>query len=471
MSDATTLPRRVTINDLPTEIKERIVELCAEQDERLKQTLGQTRYTKSSVRGIGSCGRGPLDLIGLSTLIAAPYRFKTIKVSRSAWPVFAFRIAAVRAQYFTMLDIDECSKATLEGFLPLFPRFPNIKTLKVHPSATQHICGNHWYPHILGDLDTQVGYARVAFVGLLARLRSLEIQSHADLLYLDAFIGRAERVRTLVLDVTNLRSPHTAIRSIAKLSSLEELEITTSASTAIDFAAASSGNVRYPPLQSLTVRGEHLMDDFFDFAALFTGSLTTLVIEMQLAASDEPSDYAQPRELTFPALTDLRLTGCAKLILPLFYSFTADHYPALTTVYLYLNATPELDDADLVTVLQGHVESPRRHFKTLHIFDLACPFYPEEIRYLTSWAATNRVDLVHTPTRIYPETPLVVADPLRNLRNGEMAEQPLVSAVDQTMDFLVQWHGRAKQGQDGDGYSKLATMLRRAELERVAMAT
>ncbi|BGP47516.1 hypothetical protein JCM10450v2_003371 [Rhodotorula kratochvilovae] len=100
---------RVGFDNLPCELKSRIAELCSEGDERVTE---MAELVAAAMSGSHLRWKAPRSSIGMlfctSTVwskIAAPYRFKTLKMSRMSKPVFTYCVAT-RAEHFRHLIFD-----------------------------------------------------------------------------------------------------------------------------------------------------------------------------------------------------------------------------------------------------------------------------------------------------------------------------------------------------------------------------
>ncbi|GAA5970770.1 hypothetical protein JCM11641_004448 [Rhodosporidiobolus odoratus] len=128
---------RRTINDLPAELKKRIVELVALQDESYKQwttaihphledglqpALEQQRqrYGKS-LGALFQCSKAWSDL-------AAPFRFKVLKASR-ADILFQLNVPASRHQHFTRIELDSPDPACLTATLVVGSKLLRLREL------------------------------------------------------------------------------------------------------------------------------------------------------------------------------------------------------------------------------------------------------------------------------------------------------------------------------------------------------
>ncbi|GAA5925636.1 hypothetical protein JCM10213_008842 [Rhodosporidiobolus nylandii] len=143
------------MNNLPVEVKARIVELCNEADEAFKQkSKPQSPSTYDTYSQL------------TFSALAAPYMFKVLKASK-ADVAFKCAISLVRLEFFIELVIDTTDISKLLDILGYIPRMPKLKKVVLNRQTIERLYDygpvsfkrdNYWEPKTL--------YAVEAFRGL-----------------------------------------------------------------------------------------------------------------------------------------------------------------------------------------------------------------------------------------------------------------------------------------------------------------
>ncbi|GAA5871656.1 hypothetical protein JCM8547_007110 [Rhodosporidiobolus lusitaniae] len=435
----------VTINSLPLEVEQRIVEFCAEQDPRFKEwtaafrnmvKLGQGGYLSMAARELV----GDLKDQHRPTLSA----ISVLKASQTKAGIFRFGIAPRRLHHFTELDLGGCPIDLLDAFLPSLASLPKVRTLIMHESAYKHVLGGSSNLRRATRPQTDCDFATNLLLDLLQRVTSLHL--HAL---------RFKDVLALLRATASLRNLHLDLRHSPAL--LTEIPSFLTIVPSLTVLEAS--------ITSLTLRTHSLPRSFLSLAHSFASSLRRL----KLVATSAVDYVAELTGLVFPHLTHLSVDCHQYTFGPLITSSTLDALPVLRSLEYRSDEMTSLDiNHEVIVVVQQHLDSPQRHLRSLTLADRGVPVHPEEIVFLRDWAAKHDLEITLTPSTPFPAMPLAMQD-LDVYTKGE-GEQLVVPAVDRIIAFLTSWHDQAKASPlRVSEYKRIAAVLRAAELERVAM--
>ncbi|BGP14051.1 hypothetical protein JCM10213_002346 [Rhodosporidiobolus nylandii] len=430
MSSTPVLPPEASLERLPAEVKSRIAELCAQQDKRLKETwaaleahavaalpaadelLALVRHQRGKPTSLGSL----FCASRVWSEIAAPFRFRSLKASRTTAPAFRFRIATLRARHFTHIDLDKSLPPDLDALLSLLPLFVSIKSLALHEQPAEHLLGASWSLTTSSrDWHAQKAFTKQTLRDLLSRVEAL-ILHPSNAAQVNSVLAAAPRVLSLELHCSGLNAA--APSAVQLPSSLRRLAIISLSPR--DFPSTLCVPARPPLLESLTWQGTALPPSFIPFAGSFAASLCSLAIEVRSNSGGTYGVDGFEEDPCFPSLTELRLAGDAL-----------------------------------------HSATRRTARSSAFISSV----------YVSEWGQRNGVAVFPYPTELFPEHAFVAAEPLRFWATDGPEGKDLLPAVDRTMAFLADWHEQAKKAARPEEYARLAAVLRAAELERVAMAS
>ncbi|GAA6026827.1 hypothetical protein JCM8097_005888 [Rhodosporidiobolus ruineniae] len=487
-SSEAVLPPRATLDSLPTELKKRIVELCAEQDERFRES---TKYLDEQLVESDNISLAPEldDLVGslkrqyvasvgalfrLSkqwSELAAPFRFKTIKASQGDKSVFQFVVGPLRGHHFTRLELDPVSPTSMSAFLPFLRVLTNIQHVTVHQTSLDGAIGQHGtltnYVYAYGEARA---FAAQHLRRIIAASRSLDLVLSNDV-QVRHFIVNMPTLRRLCLDIQHLRAPTAVLAVVLKhASALEWLEVrlsTEAALPAIDFTLAGLPLCPPPALTALTFHGASPPPWFFTCAALFSTTLRRLEI---FSSRDSTAPLPGFDSLIFPVLTTVRISGRYISLTDLIPSFSPSACPRLESLEIDAHGISEFNaSAEPMPTLAQHLQSPNSSFRSLRIFDLTYPLTAEERVYTKTWSSTHKVTARTDPVEPFPS--FVLFRTGSDLPRDVDSVDDLVSSVDRAADFLASWHAQARQAPRQEEYARLAAVLRAAELARVVAET
>ncbi|BGP12704.1 hypothetical protein JCM10213v2_000621 [Rhodosporidiobolus nylandii] len=323
------------MNNLPVEVKARIVELCNEADEAFKQ---KSKPQSPSTIALAAAPFLPSSAsLARFSALAAPYMFKVLKASK-ADVAFKCAISLVRLEFFIELVIDTTDISKLLDILGYIPRMPKLKKVVLNRQTIERLYDygpvsfkrdNYWEPKTL--------YAVEAFRGL-KKIEELASRNYQGPSALDAL------------------GP-----SLSSVTKLERLElICTYASLHAPFDLSSlKADLFFPPhLRHLRISAAFLHSSHISFAHVFSRTLETLSFDSTYSLEVTSFTQASFRGLDFRASNDL-LFGTLAGIKPL-------TFPSLTSLSLCLSGVLDWEGDD----------SPLDSFTTfLQLRELSIPNY------------------------------------------------------------------------------------------------
>ncbi|GAA5887728.1 hypothetical protein JCM6882_001512 [Rhodosporidiobolus microsporus] len=350
------LPWR-TINDLPTELKERIVELCAEQDRLFRERLDEMKkddMARAVVSGsaVSLQGRSVKALFRVNkefSRLAAPCLFRVLKASKADIH-FKCAIAPYRLAHFRELHLDTQEGAKLQDVLGALPRLVHLRVLVV---STRNLEALWDYGRISFDTASLNGtlpqYAASTFRHLDNKLEEIRTQD-VKMTALRPFTTHfASCLRTLNLQF----AVHTSARFeglagvVSSCTQLQTLRLDylsqRHSSYVFDLSNATSACTFAPPLRRLEIVAGQLHTSMIPFAALFSATLESL----SLAATTKtyPTSISPPPHLTsetFPRVEQFSLSGLDTVVRATWRSIEPRHFPSLATLELDLTNCPWL---------------------------------------------------------------------------------------------------------------------------------
>ncbi|BGP44016.1 hypothetical protein JCM10450v2_008233 [Rhodotorula kratochvilovae] len=470
---------RVKLDDLPTEVKTRIVELCAEQDERFREWTAAVEAMGAMKDGIveirKSHGRSLGALFCTSrdwSAVAAPFVFTTLVASKSASMVFRCSVAFRRHQHFRKLVLDQVPKSTLDSLVPVLRNLTNVHDISIHHSV---------FAYIFKSADTR-GY--ISFAGLGETLRDASANAFAILVPRASTIALRlatfSQVKTVIVRAKALTSLRLALDSFADsgskliellrlVPSLQKLHLSGSHDTTVVVPDPTPAGL--PKLVSLTLEAPNIRPDFLSVAHLFADNLVYLRID---APYNHEADVwkANLDGIVFTRLERVELVGYDNCVISILEAITPSAFPSLTHVRFMF------DEADFILEIDAYSSNILRAFDAqedhpLHLVEMIDPARVPTVTErmcVDEWNSAHRVRMVIEPPCL-PDLAF-----LREAYIGE-EEDELVArreAVERTVDYLVAETRRARavQGEEATAgeYRRLARVLQAAELDRVAMA-
>ncbi|GAA5888390.1 hypothetical protein JCM6882_008601 [Rhodosporidiobolus microsporus] len=486
---------RQTINDLPTELKSRIAELCAEQDADVVSTMKavededgvpyefaemaeavrKTSNYGSSLGGLSSTSKDWSD-------ICAPFRFKTLRASR-ATADFKWSIAYPRSAFFTTLDLDTVVRENLLEALALSPAFPKLESVVLWPTLSVHLQsaeGKVALPS-LQRLLKRVSHLTLKDMSL-ATIWGLDLVPHSR-------FGNLRR-----LDVAGLGywDGSDLLELLNCLPNLERLNITVDEGepASLVLPAGLGPPVRriyasLPALRHLSLRAATMQSDFIPFANVFATSLETLALGAT-AVHDDWTDHPDFEEVTlgegvsFPSLRSLCIEGPPNYSHTFIRSLYAKAFPSLRHLTLRADVveapttfrTVEALNAALTCTtrlsfphpLHITILGPKRTAVQLasHVFTAVAPPGRRPLRIVPPVPAPSE------PFKLAPHELRAETQDRRPAKASRVSEQ-CVEGLEGVVDFLRRRIDWAKRTNDGVALARLVEAARALELERVAV--
>ncbi|GJN88396.1 hypothetical protein Rhopal_001362-T1 [Rhodotorula paludigena] len=488
---------RATLDSLPLEIKARIVELCDEQDERFEAMMDETarraRYVDSAHLDVLVAQCRTTNLPSVSALfrvskawsdLAAPYRFKVLKLSRTHNVTFRCLIAYSRARHFRQLVLDK--PAGPAGDLVFLASILALSFEKV-----QHIVVKQSVIPVLQLTSLSNGHVRLwdqrGFCAMnlrrLLRVATLLDLSVAECGTITEFLKHSLVLRELTVDLAELSdAPDHLAHILAAAPSVTKLRLVTPAGFSFNMTKPSAPPQTWPSLRSLEIEGPLSGDGIASFALHFAASLTSLVIH---TLEDDP-DAVVPlfKSEKLPVLAHLTLrttTDCAyDIAWCMLGTLEPKHVPALTTLAVNFEdhgdaLAADSDDKRLLEQIETFAKASRT-LRKVTLFDTLSTVMSVQQAYFAQWAARLNLRVCLDPHDSQPEWPVLRAREYQQNRapNEEMEQSErdaLTTGVDRTTQFLYEWVGRAKYLGDDVELARIAESLCAVELERAAMLT
>ncbi|GAA6026818.1 hypothetical protein JCM8097_005883 [Rhodosporidiobolus ruineniae] len=473
---------RASLDGLPPELKRRIIELCAEQDERFKQ------WTQAFDEMMERCSDfGPADDVegimqgtkdnyepSVKALFELTKRWSnlTLAASKTQSPVFQYLVAPRRAKLFKRLELDDAPAAVLSSLIPQLPHFPNLREVVFKQHALDAVLGPAGSRRpFLHDYSAAAPFVADLLLRLLEPVTSLHLYLRRDQ-QVEDLVVHSPALRNLVIDLSTLSAAAATLqRTLETAPTLQSLEILTDPdvpSLGIDLRAAVPSCGPAPLLTSLRFSGHSPPTSFFVFAASFSASLA--VLEVHTTHLRAPAPFASLAYLSFPSVTSLQLSGDYHNLKNILSSLTTTAFPSLAGLTLNASGMPNVEiEMEPFPTLFHHANSLPRRLRNLHLFDLVYPFTPQERNFLHDWGKRHDVEIVMDPVKPFPSLQLISAEIEDGERPVEQAE--LFSSVDRTADFLAAWHARVREEPTQEEYTRLAGVLRPAEFARVMAET
>ncbi|BGP12725.1 hypothetical protein JCM10213_008863 [Rhodosporidiobolus nylandii] len=371
--------------DLPVELKERIVELCAEQDDIFREYQARSppkpgrrgervASPRGSERRAGSLRALFQTHRELSTM-AAQFLFKTLKASK-ADVHFQCNISNRRASLFRELHFDTVDTDKLMNIVGAMPRLSNLSKL-----VLQHRPLERLYNYAAITLDEAVlyqdnaKYAAAAFKRIgsgILELHTSGFSTHT----IANFAGTFTSLRCLRVEMKSaVARSNGLIATLAFTKVLEELHILCKdddvSSTPFDLSPACHLTGPAPPLRRLFITSQFTHTSHLAFASLFSSTLERLSFTSTFTR--EASVLRQPifNKERFERLTFLSFRGSDHLLYETVTSILPRHLPALRTLELCLSDVPDWDDEDSpLTAL--HEFSTLEHLRIPNFASLPC---------------------------------------------------------------------------------------------------
>ncbi|EGU12977.1 Salivary gland secretion 1 [Rhodotorula toruloides ATCC 204091] len=513
-------PPRASLDGLPIEIKTRIIELCDRQDKwlaelhRYLKTYAEEReswnddlpqgtskmlaHCEDLAANFGSTVAVLFQLNRSWSSLAAPFRFKvrrphstagsartertvaqTIKVSRTAGTLFQLYIAPKYGRCFRQIDFDEDTpNETFRSILALLPYFPHLVDARLSNAGFSDFLPGHstrdddqltWY-----DLVNQ---APMGLGRLLNSLVTLETDANSEN-SLSRIIKITRNLRSLRLTARRPSwSGEHFVQIIAKLPLLLDLEVppTTSADILKDVAAAAV-SLRLPRLTSYTGPLHSDLASSLALPSAFASSLRRLTFKINDEFEDAFEDDGEPlwpSDTLFPHVRSLTIKTTHDENVRALGGVSPQRFPSITSVHVQAAIFADTIESSY-GLAADYLCANFSRTGTLRHVRLSIEDEPFRAHALDS--VDERIRLPGISVSTNPMEPFVhwaffsaTAD-RQGAQDGYCVDgDRAAELVDRTMDFLTDWHRRAAETDDDGAYARLAVVLQRGELERVAM--
>ncbi|GAA6032811.1 hypothetical protein JCM8097_000807 [Rhodosporidiobolus ruineniae] len=346
-SSSNSLPLPRNLGDLPAELKARIVELCAEQDERFREWVKTQASRGEPVKHSGTCPRGAVLSYSIVDL-----RFKCA-------------VALRRFHLFRELHVDYLLGNGTTDLLPYLPHLHNVRKLV----ASQYALYESWdEDSVTLDWNPQqapaVQYAAASF----RRLRTLvELEAKAldreydgPRAFLPFVQNNYSTLRRLVLSFTEPSAVDLGLVDIlAAASGLEDLSISSEddifEGDPFDLSTVQRDLKTVPPLKRLTISSLFLHASHLALPCVFSDtlehfSLTCDAVDEGFVGLQQPVFSTE----SLPHLTHFAMSGDICLLHSTLFSLHPSHFPGLTHL--------ELDLYDIDDWVEDD-EKPLKHFE------------------------------------------------------------------------------------------------------------
>ncbi|BGO98837.1 hypothetical protein NBRC10513v2_003233 [Rhodotorula toruloides] len=480
------------LDSVPTEVKSRIAELCWLQDkwwhkynEHMHKQFAyeaddsdeESEYSPflslhdeiakrygQSLSQLALLSRGWAD-------VTAPFRFQTVKVSRSGRPVFRQRIALRHAHHVRKIDFDELDMSQFSVFLSYLRGFINVKNVVVGTPEIAEFCRKAMVeenPYRMDEAQLMASSQLRQMFGQLESLRyacppphllptfqlaastltsfGMRIAEAAtDMGILSQVLKSARRLRTLSLDAADCEPDFTNLPPLSEMT--------------------------WPALTRMSFKAKRINPSFAGFLLDHQTSTQSLSLEWtEEPFEDDNPTFTFPPSSSFPLLYSLELLeGGVSALFPLLASIKHSTLPVLrllTVVPKYSNLDDPGTQVETSTHLNAILERYNGQGPAVYSYESSSPLCAYELYAHHLKLTYGRGQLVRTPVTPYPHTAFHDPDPddFDLLKGLDLLKQPMAN----TMDFLASWYQRVKASGSAQDYSHLAYALQLVELERVA---
>ncbi|BGP15942.1 hypothetical protein JCM10213_003627 [Rhodosporidiobolus nylandii] len=490
------VPPRRTINDLPVELKKRIVEMVALQDEVYEEWTAHVGE-HLSVNMAGELDKqreryksslGALFRVSKEwSQLSATWRFRVLKASK-AGIFFQFSVSPQHATLFTRVELDSADPASLSTVLSLIPRLPHLSQLAIHRCALEAADS---LPPVLMAMDKPSSLQwlmRTVLHGAAERVPRLETHSlgmqHIGMLL--KHWHKPLRVLHIHADAAVWAGSARLLGlSLSQCSALQELRILSEGSEGDDLlkferlaAALSAPSTTLPPIRHLVVCNPLLTSDTLVFANIFSSTLRRLTLRALADDIWTPDGDLQSgpelRDERFPHVESLEIAGVATHVLnKTFASLETKHFPQLRHLELELQELRELAGSDPTTTPLPVIAAQLLDLRTLRIHE-GTSLEPRLRPALVAFCAARSITASYFPDLpLYPMSPFLV----NGLYRYDTALQSIYTrprfamarpAVLTALRFLADEVVRAERNDDEASFVGLAAALQTLELERLA---
>ncbi|KAL8278072.1 hypothetical protein RQP46_009532 [Phenoliferia psychrophenolica] len=318
---------RAEFSSLPTELKSRIFQLVASQEDTWKARAQLDEGMEAVEKNTHVDGLVASSAVSKEwRAFAVEHLFTTVSAHRAQDPAFKYLILRNHADRFTKviladapLGVDKAiEQADWEYLLSIIPLLRNARSLVLSVKAADGLFGDELAFDQGAVLSSPQGMRQASFQGI--------VRTISDLTLLDFFPCKSARTLAACRGLRRFRLENLSARewedgsfealaiSLGKMTKLESLDISFTLDVRLedkwpsDALAALRENP--PPISSLRFfHYRHALSDF-DFISTFSSTLTHLDLEIScLSDFFTPTILSDPlRQIPLPHLTTLRLT-------------------------------------------------------------------------------------------------------------------------------------------------------------------
>ncbi|GAA5887621.1 hypothetical protein JCM6882_001473 [Rhodosporidiobolus microsporus] len=469
---------RCGMNDLPTEVKARIVELCAEQDEQFKRWLSSktslvadlNKHNMMHGRSVGALFQVSKEF---STL-AAPHLFKVLKVSAVDFR-FQYSIAKTRLPLFSELDFDSGGRTSAMQILPYISRMTGVKVLKLK----EVLLRGYWESDVPSvdfsrHKSTSAQFAAMSFASL-TRITELWVEDLSTSRYsrlLPPFRQNLRILRVLYTDYHRSLSDGTFGAVLSSMPNLEELcihqaHVYTVAQTT-DLSPVTQALTMIPHLRRLFLTFTFLHSSHLTFAKTFSSTLERLGLNSNSDLKSYPhrTPFVQPRFTTevFPVLTSFVFKGEHAASGGTLASLKPRNTPALKRLELRLRDVPTWSgDASPLANF-----TPFPHLASLKLVNFDLLPVPA-LKAIAKFCRNNDIELRNSSDEAVPiRKPSETADKADKTDESSPSESPVCKRLIRTLDYLEATAKKAQERDDLATLNRLTEALKGLELQRQA---
>ncbi|BGP12685.1 hypothetical protein JCM10213_008823 [Rhodosporidiobolus nylandii] len=421
---------RCTINDLPAELKAKIVEHCAAADEAFRSWHTALKpfmphelasHAREQQTCYGRCISALFRTSKTWSEIAAPFRFRILRASRVD-STFHLYVQASRLAHFKEVHLDSADLTALSFLLSRLPALPSVSTLAIQRNALRAILGRFWAWSEEGVWDEPS--ASPFFARFAPRARRLVLQGGvtSDVNGLLRIFG--PHLQSLALHDLEGAWEETGGKTLAQVlsmaPSLDSLELRARDKEQLDIglhhaiSVPPSSVAPLPALKSLSILTNSLTPPILEFCTLFAPSLRSLVLDLSTETVDPT-----PRldNSVFPLLDSLKLVADPSHLYEFLDSIESRHFPALTSLDLDMPSDGSYED----DVWLGFIGNLPR-LRDLRLYRQSA-LHPDDAQDLRAYFDGTKVAVRTTPAAFWPCDTFFLAE--HHLR-GDYDEEELL---------------------------------------------
>ncbi|GAA5887675.1 hypothetical protein JCM6882_001492 [Rhodosporidiobolus microsporus] len=471
-------PPRRTINDLPVELKQRIVQLCAEQDEWYNLWLWRTkrhprfagaRRQVGVPKIVGRSVRALFEVSKQFSELAAPHIFQRLSsddlsnASRSS--LVENRIGA-----FQSFRLDDAGAPDLDRVRAVLPQLLGLRSLEIMGYRDAWVFNRPWTPHEPPMEPTKDDPH--AWMTLFRRLPSLfhlslshvSMSAGVFISTLSATTLRSLRITVSVLHVDNLDLLAPVLSAAGNLELLHLICDDDHTNHLLDLTSLRDSITVLPPLKHLFITTVALHPSHLSFANTFSASLRSLALSPASPELAHPPIHVSPpfTSETFPAITSLMLECIDwRAAEALFSSITSQNFPSVKSLTFVFYHDDEV---------RG-IASIIARFPTLTTLNLPRPedLTDGERTAVTAYCQSRSIRLISQPGsgNPFPEFRSDWEDVADDLVLKESTFDDEVAAARATLEYLGRRLEDAQRTGDWRVVQRLTQALRSGQEERV----